>query len=127
MESKQLKLEDVINLEKKGDKCLKTGMLKWSKDLAGAASCYDDAVDKFILLSEYLKAISVLKKVKEVNNEMNDHWAMARNYEKILECMRRLKNSQLEEHAIVIKNSFLKYQLADSLSSFVRTVNTEVE
>ena len=34
-------------LEKKGDECLKTGLFQWSKDLAGAATHYDDAVKMY--------------------------------------------------------------------------------
>lgn len=34
--------------EKKGDSCLKTGLFKWNKDLAGAATYYDMAIDEYI-------------------------------------------------------------------------------
>lgn len=44
-------------IEKKGDSCLSTGLLKWTKDLAGAATYYDDAVKKYVDLGAWADVI----------------------------------------------------------------------
>lgn len=39
--------------EKKGDSCLKTSMFKWNKDLAGAATYYDMAIELYMKSNAY--------------------------------------------------------------------------
>ena len=40
-------LKEIKAIEKRGDKCLKTGLFNWKKDFAGAASNYDSAATKY--------------------------------------------------------------------------------
>ena len=40
-------IKQAKKVEKKGDDCLKTGLFNWSKDLAGAATYYDEAAKTF--------------------------------------------------------------------------------
>lgn len=39
--------------EKKGDKCLKTGLFQWSKDFTGAACAYDRVVEQYKNIGKY--------------------------------------------------------------------------
>ncbi len=47
--------------EKKGDNCLKTGFLKWSKDYASAAMHYDSAVKLYEGSLKFKQVISIVK------------------------------------------------------------------
>ena len=46
-------LQKAKKAEKKGDSCLKTGLFKWNKDIAGAATYYDEAVKIYINACAY--------------------------------------------------------------------------
>lgn len=45
--------------EKKGDACLKTGLFNWSKDLAGAATYYDDAAKTYFENECYAEVVQL--------------------------------------------------------------------
>ena len=83
-------------LIKKGDKALKTGLLKWSKDYVSASMYYSEAAKAFKLQKKFKQAIETYQKLIPVNEKMNDNWGVAKNYENIIVCLFEIKGTKIK-------------------------------
>jgi tetratricopeptide (TPR) repeat protein len=79
-----MSLIEAKKLVKEGDEALKTGLFKWNKDFASAAINYEEAAKLYRTAKEWDTAIKIYTKCIDVNEKMNDPWAMARDYEAIV-------------------------------------------
>lgn len=68
-----MEIKKTQKLEKKGDSCLKTGLFKWNKDLAGAATYYDQAIENYMKLKAYDEVSSIYFASKPSKYPSNSH------------------------------------------------------
>lgn len=74
-------------LHKKGKNALKKGIFKWSKDYVSAAMYFDQASASLKNQKKYKEAIIIYLDLIPVNEKLNDNWAVAKNYENIINCL----------------------------------------
>lgn len=75
------------DLYKKGKNALKKGIFKWSKDYVSAAMYFDQASKSLRIQKNYVEAIKVYLDLVPVNKKLNDNWAVAKNYENVINCL----------------------------------------
>ena len=47
---------------------------------------YDQAAQKYKKTDQFNNAIRCFEELIKINDKLNDNWAMAKNYENIIEC-----------------------------------------
>jgi tetratricopeptide (TPR) repeat protein len=113
--------------EKKGDDCLKTGLFNWSKDLAGAATYYDEAARTYFDNGNFTEASGIYRKLVEVNEEMKDHWAIVRNYEGMINCLKRQGVKTAAPYLSIIDKMAPKYRLEEAEMNFINMMKDLAE
>jgi tetratricopeptide (TPR) repeat protein len=78
------KSSEAKKLVKEGDEALKTGVFKWNKDWASAAINYEEAAKIYRSSKDWDNALKIFTKCIDVNEKMNDPWAVARDFEAIV-------------------------------------------
>lgn len=89
-------MSDPMSLEAEGDRALRTGLFRWSRDNVLAAVKYGQAAELFKAAGRYERAIAVYEKLIGVGAALKDNWAVGRAYEGLIDSSFLRDHEQLD-------------------------------
>lgn len=118
-------MSDPARLEEEGDKALRLGLCRWSKDYTLAAIKYEQAVGLYKAADRHDKAVGVYEKLIEVNRFLKDNWAVGRAYEGLIDCsfLRDHEELNIAKTLELCDAAASCFALESSLNSFLTAID----